>query len=269
MPEAQAKEADSKVTEKPEEGTKQEKPETETQSPDYETEARKAGWTPKEEFQGDIEKWVDAKEWVSRAPLYDEMKKLRRKSKSLENTVTELKQHYTKVEETAYQRALQSLKQEKLDALESGDHKRVVEVDEEIDRIRNRKPEVTANKVDPGFEQWVDENPWYEKDSDMREYADFVGIRHAKENPEKSPAQVYDYTTRQVKKHFADKFQNPARERPSSVEGGKTTPAKSKRPSWSDLPEVYQKAGDKFVRQGVMTRDQYIDDLVKIGEIKL
>jgi len=267
MPEAQAKEAEQSEAKSKDEA----KPvvSEEASTPDYEADARKAGWAPKEDFTGDPEKWTDAKTWIERVPVYKEIRKLRSQTKTLENTVNDLKQHYTKVEETAYQRALQSLKQEKLDALESGDHKRVVEVDEEIDRIKNRKPEVTANKTDPGFEQWVDENPWYEKDSDMREYADFIGIRHSKENPDKSPAQVYDYTTRQVKKHFSDKFQNPARERPSSVEGGKTTPVKSKKPSWSDLPEMFQKAGDKFVRQGVMTRDQYIDDLVKIGEIKL
>lgn len=67
-----------------------------TEVADHETKAREMGWTPKEEFKGDPDKWVDAKDWVERAPLYDnkqnpfygEMKKLRSKSRSLERPWT-------------------------------------------------------------------------------------------------------------------------------------------------------------------------------------
>jgi hypothetical protein len=239
---------------------------------EVEEQARRSGWTPKDEFQGDPDKWVDAKEWIGRAPLYDDMRRLRRKARVLESTVNDLKKHYERVEQTAYQRAVEELKAEKLKALEEGNHRRVVEVDDELDQMRNKKPAPTGeNKVDPAFQRWVDQNEWYERDTDMREYADFVGVRFAHENPEKTPEQVFEYVSRQIQKHpeFKERFPNPARERPSSVEGGKSKPAKSATPRWSDLPEHIQKAGDKFVRQGVMTREQYIADLIKIGELKV
>ena len=43
---------------------------------------------------------------------------------------------------------------------------------------------------------------------------------------------------------------------------------KTSRPTWSSLPEHFQQAGNKFVRNGIMTKDQYIDDLIKLGELK-
>lgn len=247
-----------------------EKPVEDTKPPEVETQARASGWTPKEEFQGDPDKWVDAKEWIDRAPLYAEMKQLRRKAKTLESTVNDLKKHYERVETTAYQKAVEELKAEKLKALEDGDHKKVVEVDDQLDRMRDKKPAPTT-KVDPAFTKFVDENDWYERDPDMREYADFIGVKYARENDDKTPAEVFEYVAKQIRKHpeYRERFGNPNRSKPSSVEGGKPASGKSSTPRWSDLPEHMQRAGDKFVRQGIMTREQYIADLIKIGEIKV
>lgn len=248
-----------------------------TEVADHETKAREMGWTPKEEFKGDPDKWVDAKDWVERAPLYDnkqnpfygEMKKLRSKSRSLEKTVDELKQHYNRVEETAYQRAVETLKQQKLTALEEGDHKAVLQIDDRIDELKEQKrTAVQPPKLDPAFESWLEDNPWYDNDPRMRAYADEVGVRFANDHPDRPPQEVFEYAAERVQGRFADKFHNARREQPASVEGGRTSPAKPGKPRWSDMPEHFQKAGDKFVRQGIMTRDQYMADLVKIGELK-
>lgn len=263
---------EAKPVEKTTEEVKIEKQDDKVEAkPDYETPARESGWTPKEDFKGDPEKWVDAKEWVERAPLFDEMKKLRRKAKALEGTVNQLKDHYQRVEENAYKRAVDTLKAEKMKALEEGDHKRVMEVDDELDELRNKKVQtVQAPQVDPAYERWLESNTWYDTNAELREYADFVGLRYARENPGKSPEEYWDYAARRTREQFPDRFQNARRSSPSPVEGGsKNTTTRGGKPRWSELPEHFQKAGDRFVRQGVMTREQYIDDLIKIGEIKI
>lgn len=235
---------------------------------DTESRARKLGWLPKEELDSPDD-FVDAKEFIARQPLYDTMRKLKKKANRLETTVNELKTHYQKVEQNAYQRAIESLKKEKLQALESGDHARVLEVDDELDRLRDTKPEPSRqNNPDPAFVRFTEQNPWYDTNSDMREFADFVGVRYAKANPDKSPEEVFDYAIKQTRKQYPDHFRNTRRSDPAAVESSRSTPTQSRRPSWSDLPEHYRAAGNKFVSQGVMTREQYIDDLIKIGEIK-
>ena len=83
-----------------------------------EIKARAYGWVPEEEFTGDKTRWVDAKEFVSRAPLFDRIDHYRRRVEDLEGTVTEIKKHYKKVDETAYKRAIADLKKEKVQALE-------------------------------------------------------------------------------------------------------------------------------------------------------
>ena len=40
--------------------------------------ASAAGWRPLEEYDGDPEQWVDAKEFVKRAPLYEQMRKIKK-----------------------------------------------------------------------------------------------------------------------------------------------------------------------------------------------
>ena len=270
----EAEKADKKTEEKlPQTQTdeKQTDAKNETAPTEVETRATEIGWTPKEEFKGDPAKWVDAKTWVDRTELFEhpEFRKLRRKAKDLEGTVGQLKSHYEKVEQNAYARAVASLKQEKLAALEEGDHKRVLAVDDELDKLRDSKPApIQNNGADPAFLRWNNENPWYESDPDLHEYADFSGVRYARENPEKTSEEIFEYAARQTRKQFPEKFRNTNREKPSNVEGGRASPGKSGQPRWSDMPAHYQQAGQKFVNQGIMTREQYMQDLIKIGELK-
>jgi hypothetical protein len=234
----------------------------------FDVEAREAGWTPKEEFPGEPGQWLDSRSYLEQKRTR-ELQKLRRKTERLESTVSELKGHYSKVEENAHKRAVESLKAEKVKALEAGDHQRVVDVDEELNRMRDNRPGTgKPSGPDPAFTRWVQDNGWYESDNDMREFADFTGLKYAKENPDRTPQEVFEYATSRVRKQFPDKFRNPRRSDASPVEGAGRTASKNAGPRWSDLPEHYQQIGDKFVRQGVMTRDQYIADLVKLGEIK-
>lgn len=244
---------------------------TETPDNPVEVVARKMGWMPKEEYHGDPDKWVDAQLYLERSPqFYDKNRKLSRKVRELEGTVANLTEHYRKVEQNAYQRAMEDLKRAKVQALEEGNHAKVVEIDDQMNKI---KPGPAVNPAprgpDPAFEKWVERNSWYTDDEEMADTADSIGLRYAQLNPDKDPEEVFEYTERRIKKLFPDKFKNPNRERPSPVESSRNTKATSRKPQWRDLPEHFQKAGDKFVRQGVMTREQYIDDLVKIGEIKI
>lgn len=234
-----------------------------------EIEARKLGWKPEEEYEGEEGKWINADEFVARAPLYEKNRKLSKKIKDVENTIELLKKHYAKTEEQAYKRALETLKQEKVKALDEGDHKAVADIDDKIlDLKKEPIHEKQEKQSNPDFDEWVTRNSWYNTDEEMREYADAIGRIYARNNNNPDADEVYRHAEKKVMERFPEKFRNPNRSRPSSVEGGSKSQTKSKRPAWSDLPEVFQQVGNKFVRNGVMTKEQYIDDLIKTGEIK-
>jgi len=238
----------------------------EHQETEIEAKAREMGWNPDKEGVEDG-KWIGAEEYVARAPLFEKNRKLSRKVKELESSVNALKTHYTKIESIAYEKALESLKEKKIKAMDEFDHKTVARIDEEIQDMKAPRPQ-PQNIQDPNFLVWVEKNPWYEADDELKSFADKAGLAFAKATPDADPEEVYKYAERRVREKFPDKFRNPNREKPSSVEGSTKTQTKSSRPTWSSLPEHFQQAGNKFVRSGIMTKEQYIDDLIKLGEVK-
>ena len=70
----------------------EESPSTEDTVEVNETEvsAREMGWRPEEEYEGPEGNWVNADEFVARAPLYDGLSKQKKRIKRLEKVVNEL-----------------------------------------------------------------------------------------------------------------------------------------------------------------------------------
>lgn len=249
---------------------KTESPKEEHQESEVEAKAREMGWNPDKEGV-DPGKWIGAEEYIARAPLFEKNRKLSRKVKELESSVNALKGHYSKIESIAYEKALQALKEQKIKAMDDFDHKKVAELDDEIVDLKSRttKPEpVKKNEPLPEFLEWKETNPWYDTDPELKEYADFVGVRLAAKDDGIEPEDLYKQVEKKVRDRYPEKFRNKNKTQQSPVEGVTKTQSKPGRPTWSSLPEQFQRAGDKFVRNGIMTRDQYIDDLVKMGEIK-
>ena len=86
-------------------------------------------------------------------------------------------------------------------------------------------------------------------------------------NPEVEPDQVLKYVEGRVRKLYPDKFRNPNKDRPSAVEGrASTTASKSKEDDNSSYPltDDERRVMMSFVRQGIMTKDEYIKDLKRV-----
>ena len=252
---------------KPDEGDEPPKPNP------AEIKARAYGWVPEEEFSGDKSRWVDAKEFVSRAPLFDRIDHYRRRVESLEGTVQDITKHYKKVDETAYKRAIADLKKEKVQALEDENHARVVELDEALLDLKTEQKETNDQNINPAgpseaYQAWVRGNTWYDTNPDMRDAADGIGGGYLRRYPGKSEAEIFGHVSQQIRQLFPDAFQNQNRAKPNPVEGAKPNPSqKKKKASWSDLSDIQKQVAKKFVDTGIMTKDQYVEDLRKIGEI--
>lgn len=225
--------------------------------------AKTAGWRPLEEFEGDPEQWVDAKEFVKRAPLYEKNHKLKKKITDLENSFNELKGHYNKVAEVSYNRAMADLQRQRDEAIDLGDKDTVKEIDKAIKDVEGSKP-AQDNQPHPAIKEWEDKNgAWFYADKEITGFGMAYANNYLANNPNDFEGAM-ESMEKAIKKAYPDKFENTKRKEPPAVEGGGSV-TKQKTFTKSDLNDEQRKVMNSYVRNGVMTEEQYIKDLVEIG----
>ena len=215
------------------EQTQQNQQDSAPQVDSYEQQAREQGWRPKEEYEGDPEKWRPAKEFVERGELFGKIDHMGKELKETRKALKMLQEHHSKVKETEYNNALKELKALQKKHLEEGNSDGYLEATELLTDLKaeQKAREVVVqnqpNQPDPRFIAWTQENKWYQTNVEMREYADTVGMGYASRNPGIDPEAVLQYVTKEVKARFKDSFVNPNRSKPNSVEGA-SAPAANK-----------------------------------------
>lgn len=234
-----------------------------------EEQALEQGWVPKEDFQGDEHKWYDAAEFLRRGELFGKIDSQNREIKELRKTQAALEQHYFKVKETEYKRAVDTLKKQKKEALIEGDVEAVLDADTEIEKLRdeqmaeardaaNAYQENQASQPHPEFVAWANKNNWYQTNRPMTAFADALGSELKAEG--KSPSEVLSLVATEVRKKFADKFSNPRRDGVSSVEGGVSKGTTSSKDSIV-LTEIEATMMKRLIGNGVLTKERYIADI--------
>jgi len=251
-------------------GNESQVPEKKELTPTEQT-AIEQGWVPKEDFQGEEHKWVDAGEFLRRGELFSKIDAQNRKLKETEKTLAALEQHYLKVKETEYKRALADLKKQKKAALIENDVEAVLEVDEQIEELRDEQiaeakqaaqaqMQQQAAQPHPEFVAWTQKNSWYGTNKPMSAFADARGNELKAEG--KSPSEVLRIVAEEVRKEFPSKFYNPERDKPSGVEGsGSQKSGSGGGKDKVELTELEASIMKKLVGQGVLTKEQYIADI--------
>jgi hypothetical protein len=195
-----------------------------------EQKALEMGWRPREEFDGDDETFIDAKEFVNRAPLFEKISSQSKQIKRLEQAQHALQGHYNKVRETEYKAALRALKAELEVAVEEGDltkYHALNEKREEIEQDHHTlKQELAGAPAEPEvpaeLEQWIERNPWFKTQEHMRVFADRASDRFAPKVRAglMTTAEALREVEKLVREEFPSKFRNPNKDKPSAVEGG-------------------------------------------------
>lgn len=243
--------------------------------PSVEDRARDQGWRPKEEYEGDQSKWVSAETFIAKGELIDKIESLGRELKNTKKAMSMLQDHHTKVKEAEFTRAVNFLKQQKKSAYESGDVDKIIEIDEQIATVKETQKQQSMlqqqqvhqqdNEVHPNFVRWVDNNSWYNADTELKEAADALGLSYAKVHQDKSPEEVLDYVAKRIKAAYPEKFTNQNRNKPSAVDGsGSSGSSRQKTSDGFDMSEEEVRVMNTFVRQGVMSKDEYIKELKSV-----
>lgn len=241
--------------------------------------ATKLGWNPN--YDGDEREFVSAEKYILRSrEIQDttskQLKVQRREVEKLQQGLEALKAHNEtvyKVQVANLKKELSSLKKQRKEADEDGDTSLVRELDNKINDIEKIPSEVKVPKSqsNPEFDKWLEKNDWYETDEEMRIYADIQG--DPKINPDLaglSHKKFYAAIRKRVKEKFPEYFGQATKEKPAAaaVEGSTPTKRAGKKFTMRDLSEDQKKYAKLFAEQGIMKTEDYIADLVKIGELK-
>lgn len=237
--------------------------------------AREQGWLPADEYEGDKSKWVSAETFLAKGELIAKIESLGKELKNTKKAMQMLQDHHAKVKEAEFTRAVNYLKQQKKDAYEAGDVDKIIAIDEQLATVKETQKQQAMilaqqeqeNSVHPNFTAWVEKNSWYNTDIELREASDAIGLAHAKANPHKTPEEVLDFVSKKIKSLYPERFSNPNRDKASSVEGAGSS-ARTRKVSDFELSEEEVRVMNTFVRQGIMTKEDYIKELKSIKGVK-
>ncbi len=251
---------------------------------EIEERARQMGWTPQEEFRGNPDNWIDAETFVERAetslPIAKgTIKKLEGEIAGLKKDLRDFADFHRTTAEREYNRAMQDLKKKQIEAVEEGDTDKFKAAQAEIEDLQQH-PVVTGktpagqdNVAKDAFTQWQSENPWFNSDFEMFEYAQKIDQWLANQkDPKKDIPGHLAKVTQMVKEKFPDRFDggnNSRRRGPAAVEGGDSlATVATKGKGFNALPKEAKELCDRLIKQmgndsngkPYMTREKYARD---------
>lgn len=253
-------------------------PESGAENADTESRAKRMGWTPKEKFKGDPDRWISAEDFVARGE--NELPILRERNRTLdrrlENTerelsglkttmgeqtavLTEFRDFARKGEERAFTRAKAELEAQHRRQVAAADVDGADATRRELVELETTKPaakpadplkdKTTTPQVHPEVLEFVEREPWFNADDEMRALAIAKHGKLFAQNPRMSMTENLAEVKREVMRRFPEKFENPARRQAAAVSEPSTTgPRKSNGKTYADLPAEAKAACDKFVR---------------------
>jgi hypothetical protein len=260
-------------------------------STEVQHEAESQGWVPKERFRGNESDWVDADTFVKRGR---EILPILRKNnenliKDLQATKDQLKEfreaaeEFKKFQRESYERKaqeyesqIQEIKESRAQAISDGDGQKVNALDDALDQAKEnfkeakqsvkdvvsaKDPEPTPEAIDPGLQAWLDRNTWFGQDKRLTGMVNGIGESLRLEFPLLKGQAFLDKLDEVLAEEFPNKFgkkQSPS----SRVESGSGRQSRSggNAQSYDNLPSEAKSACDRFVKQKLMTREQYVAD---------
>lgn len=236
---------------------------------DWESEARQQGWKPEDQYTGDPERWTDAKTFVEKGEkiagiLKSKVERLESRLDAAERANKEFGQYHKQTIEKEKQKSAEriaELESKLAQAITDGDGAAAVQLNRDIASERSNVPqEIPTNTIDYNkmADDWRAQNSWYDEDQDLQIYADGVAGRIIDEGYQGKA--YFNELTRRVKSKFPEKFGNPRKNGANTVEDGgeRDTPASKTAHTYENLPPDAKAACDRFVKQGLMKKEDYV-----------
>lgn len=249
-----------------------------------EDQARALGWKPEAEFKGDKAKWTDAEAFLevhgrnngalrnALAQQAKDLAELKEHVRGMDSAHRKIFDMQIKKQKEEFDQQVAFLKAQKREALRSGEHDTAADIDEQLDSLRERGPDLPdvpqTQSVTPGLQPnwrdnkilagWADRNSWFDKDEDMSAYAGAIGQKIRAENPALPFSSLLEEVTVRVRKAFPQKFTATRRNPVEGATPGATQAATGTR-TYGGLPRDAKAACDEAVSEGGITQKQWVD----------
>lgn len=227
--------------------------------------AFKMGWVPKEDFKGNPDMWRPAADFVERGETMIPF--LNRRIRGLEKQQIEKDKAFDKylgdMREKLHSQKVDEHEARKRQAVEEGDTDAYNRLSS--DAPKNDLPvyEPPKSTVDPAFDEWVAENPWYQSDFEKNQEAENYGRFLRSTKPDLEGRDFLD----EVSKHVRRKYENPNRNRSSAVGGGTQKASGTAGKLFNSLEADAKAVFNSFVRDGIFKntaedREAYAKDVL-------
>lgn len=259
-----------------------------TPNPD-ETAARHKGWLPKDEYQGDPAKWVDAKTFIDRGNKFNknlqrEVEQLKRKLEDFEGTKAAFRKFHEDTlakKDAELQAAINALRVQRSQATMDGDHETAIALEDRIDELRAERKAVKAVEVEQTppavapsnpaglhvevLNEWIDDgNTWFREDPKLQAYAVSVGEDLIKSGEPLRGRRFLDKVAEIVAEDFPRKFKQRSAATPTSPVAPAGSPSRSvpsagsRAKTEADLPPEDLKLMRQFIKEGWTTKEKFL-----------
>lgn len=263
---------------------------TEREYTQSERQAMQYGWKPQDQWEGDPEDWLPARQFIKNGELYGRISRDGHKIQKLEKAIDALLKHNEKVYESGYEAAMDELKQARREAMRENDSEALEQVEERMEALEKRREEGKKLREEvekdsppamhPAWEQWLSRNRWYSENMEMHGAADGIA-RSLVQNARNAGEQIdypklLDEITRRIRQRYPESFGGPVAEnRPRQSSGkddsqdgaGKKKTAMSKRLSEieSNMDEGELEIMNTLITTTGMTKEKYLEDIDKLN----
>lgn len=228
-------------------------PDVSDETPTFEDIASGMGWSPKDKWRGDPEKWKPAHEFI--ASTADINAKLNTRLSGMEQRLDTMARTSARMTEQALAKQRQELLDARSEAFESGDAEAFNKADKALDELGNVAIEQAAPP--PETQAWMEKNAWFGKDRDATNWAqNRAGELAEKGIGEARQLQIVEREARQLFPEYFEEPKQPAKPVPLSQPGKRGNPAPAKN-TYANLPPEAKKAADDFAKAGRCTKEEY------------
>jgi len=217
--------------------------------------ARTMGWRPKEQFKGDPNLWKPADQYIKAGA--EIQRGLSRDLKDLRGTVDNMTRTQAAILEQTLAEQRDKLVARYNRAVEDGDAQTSFQVGRAIDNLNGQaqalqqQPGPQIAPPPPEAVNWVERNPWFNKDPLARDLALNVAERYA--NAGESADVQLAAAEREVRKLYPHLFGASSKDPPGvSQPGGRGGSGAKKGSTFADLPQEAKKVARDMEERGVI-----------------
>ena len=239
-----------------------------TEQRNYEEEARKQGWKPEEEWEGDPPQsgFKSAEQFVKDGEeipgiLKSRIERLESRIEQLTDSnrqLNEFSKRSLEKEKKEKQNVIKELEEIRKKAIDEGDGAAFTDADNRINELR-QDDGPKEQDLDPAAQDWLQHNPWYQTNDKLAAFADGIAERLIRQG---FTGQAYwSELTKQTQEAFPNEFENPNRRKPNSVEGdAKPSSKDSNAKTFDNLPPD-AKAQYQIFKRDIpgFTKEQYVE----------